>query len=478
MAKKYFMVFILLILLSHTVYAKDVKVSVDKDEITALIGETKSISITIFNNQTSQDTFSVSVFSQYLAGISTNLEKTALTIDPESNQSLMFTFFVSPILCTGEIDQRYDINVKSIKNENVTDSTTVILRVPGTGICISDLRLDKESNVLNPGENVKIKSSVTNTNSKSFLEYSIEVDVKKDDIVIKRFDKATNLLESSKTDIEFDYTPDKYATPGNYSIESILRDNIGRTVDTKTIHFAINPTNYPIKIEKTYTFGVLFTTTTITVKNENNVLIPSFTLTESVPQYTKNFFTPVTKTTSIQQTGNAIRYMWVITDLKPGEERLITYKLQLQNLVVISILVFGAVLFAFNYVFTPKIVKGYRHSKSMTGEKEIVVSIDVKNRSRHEMKDVYVRDLVPTIFNVVEKFGTVKPVVRKGMGGTDLIWKFDILKPFEERILTYTIRPAAEVIGTKRLPNAHIRYLNKKQERKVILSKGVVILPR
>jgi hypothetical protein len=91
------------------------------------------------------------------------------------------------------------------------------------------------------------------------------------------------------------------------------------------------------------------------------------------------------------------------------------------------------------------------------------------------MRDVIVRDFVPSMLNVVEKFETVKPMIRRAPNGTELIWKFDLLKPFEERVIAYRVRPSTEVIGTMRLPNAHIKYLNKSQQRKVILSKAVVI---
>jgi hypothetical protein len=47
-----------------------------------------------------------------------------------------------------------------------------------------------------------------------------------------------------------------------------------------------------------------------------------------------------------------------------------------------------------------------------------------------------------------------------------LAWKLDYLRPFDERVITYSVRPVMEVSGTLKLPKATIKYLDKKKIRK------------
>jgi rRNA processing protein Gar1 len=86
-----------------------------------------------------------------------------------------------------------------------------------------------------------------------------------------------------------------------------------------------------------------------------------------------------------------------------------------------------------------------------------------------------VRDFVPAVATVVERFDTLRPTLRKVTGGTELIWTLDSLRSGEERVLNYRIRPVVDIIGTLKLPVAYVKYLDKKKEVNKAVSKVAYI---
>jgi hypothetical protein len=101
--------------------------------------------------------------------------------------------------------------------------------------------------------------------------------------------------------------------------------------------------------------------------------------------------------------------------------------------------------------------------------------LEIRNRTRNEIRDVLVRDFVPAVAMVVERFDTLRPMLRKVAGGTEVVWKIDSLGPGDERVLTYRIKPVVDIVGVLKLPKAYVRFLDRKKEVKRFLSKGVYI---
>jgi hypothetical protein len=108
-------------------------------------------------------------------------------------------------------------------------------------------------------------------------------------------------------------------------------------------------------------------------------------------------------------------------------------------------------------------------------DKEISITLDVKNKTFDILRDVYVRDYVPSVAKLTEKFETIKPsLVRAAGKGTELIWKFDVLRQMDERIIRYKIKPVVEVTSLN-LPNAVMRYTDKKKEKKTVYSRSLIL---
>ena len=120
-------------------------------------------------------------------------------------------------------------------------------------------------------------------------------------------------------------------------------------------------------------------------------------------------------------------------------------------------------------------MKSYKKFATVTGAKEIQIMLEVRNRTRHILKDAVVRDYLPASAQVIDRFDTLRPIVRKTLGGTELSWKFETLKPHEERIITYRIKPSMEIVGEIRLPTANIRYMDHNREYRKTVSKHLLI---
>lgn len=466
------------ILLVSSVYAvQPVSMVLSSNNIVIYTGDTQSVDLTIQNNQKFADKFSVTIWPSYWFGI--NVEPENYVFDIASNSAVKTKINFGVPINADEIISPFNVTVKSLNNEEVYTSQIINLRViRKSPVYLPDNpKLDKY--VINPDDTINIEIPVKNIiNSPSGL-YTLKTTISRSNgDVVARFDDTLNGMPGETTQtITHQYTFDKYAKDGTYVVDVVLKDRLDKTINTRSTTLAINAVP-EITYKKSSSYGLMTQTVTITAKNEGNVPSSPFYVTESVPTFMKNFFYPQGQPTT-EISGNMIIYSWFMPSLISGEERIIKYEINLWYVWSVGIFVIVLIIMAFIYVFSPKVVKKYMHTRGLTGEKEITIMIEAKNRTRHEIKDVIVRDFVPSIARVVEKFETLKPtIIRKNEGGTEIIWKFANLKPFEDRVLTYSIKPIMQIVGTLKLPKARIWYLDKNKKKKAALSKSIFVKAR
>lgn len=115
----------------------------------------------------------------------------------------------------------------------------------------------------------------------------------------------------------------------------------------------------------------------------------------------------------------------------------------------------------------PRLYKSYRKRKD-----HVSVFLNVRN-SFGQAKNVIIRDWVSPLATVLtEEFEGAKPIVRKSDAGTELLWSLPEIRPGEERLISYKIKPSAQTI---KLGSASLRYKNKKDQLVRRLSNQVVI---
>jgi len=478
---KIYLIFFLisLLLLSTSSFAAgEIELSVSAKSLTIYTGESGSIDIKIKNNQATQDMFSISIFPQYIYGIIPDLEKYSLNLNSNAEATFKVNFDIPE--CAEETSTSFIITARSLTNANVQDSKTIILyTIRKYGICISDLKIDKY--IVNPGENVSIEIYLSNPLGILSAPVRVQTNVILNNEIVKRFDDSIEAIKGKTSKVlQHTFFVEKYEKPGLYMIESVLKDQFSVPVSSKETEFRVatvdaseNP-NY-LSINKMIKYGLFAQTMEINVKNEGNVPIGNFYVSEGIPIFMKIFFFPKKEPNLEEAKENRVVYSWLISSLAPGETYKISYDISTWNAVLIVIVLIITVVYVFNYVFTISVVKRHAHFGPITKEREITVMLEIRNRTRNEIRDVLVRDFVPAVAMVVERFDTLRPMLRKAAGGTEVVWKIDSLGPGDERVLTYRIKPVVDIVGVLKLPKAYVRFLDRKKEVKRFLSKGVYI---
>jgi hypothetical protein len=470
-----FFVCTLLLLSSVSFAAGEVTLVVSQKDITMYSGESTVVNVTIQNNQNFLEKVSITVFPQYWSGITATLQQYVVNVNPNSNSTVKLFFDVSE--CAEEATTTFTVTAKSTTNEAVQDSKSIrIGTIRKYPVCISDIKLDKY--VLGPGETIKIETSVTNPAETYSMPVTLQTTISSVSGIVQRFDDRIETIAGKTVQkISNEYTFSKYADAGSYSVNVVLKDFLNNVVSSKTVDFRISEVENVVHT-KNVKWGLLTQTIYIIVKNEGNVPSKSLYVTESIPVFMKPFFTPRVEPASQETSGGRVVYSWVVGSLGPGEEEVIVYDVSTWNALLIILALVGVVLYAFKYVFRIAIIKRHKHVGPLTREKEIVMSLEVRNRTRHEIKNVLVRDFVPSIATVVERFDTLRPTLRKVAGGTELVWKLDSLGPLDERVLTYRVKPTVDIIGSLKLPKAVIRYTDKERRIRRVISKSIKVKAR
>jgi len=450
----------------------DLKLS--EDFIRLYAGESKEVYVTIFNNQDIKDNFVLSIWPLPPSEVSLSLEKYLLTLEPHTNQTIKM--FLSAPECAGETTTQFKISTKATTT-NATISKNFILSVSRRYIiCISDFKLDKYG-PFEPKDSFKITVDLTNPTIKNSPDFYVQINIEKDNKIVKRFDDyISTLQQKSSTSVSHTYTFDKYASPGEYMMEILLKDNKGIVKSSKNLTVEVKAINNTV-FKRSTELSLLSAITTVVAKNEGNVPVP-ITIRTSIPSFAKNLFFAKVAPNRTEETTGWVEYVWYFENVKPGEEVKVVYEIKLFYVWVFGLILVAIVIFAFKFVYGPTLVKKYKKVSALKPGKELTIALEVKNRSRHEITNVEVKDLVPKIFKLTGKFGTLKPTsIKKTDKGTILVWKFKSINPMDERVLTYGIQPTIEMAGKLRLPKAIIKYLDKKKRIKKLISKSILLKP-
>lgn len=472
--KKIILTILFIALLVPTfVFAKDVEITLNASDIVGYTEETVSVDATILNNQNKQDSFSVTIWPPMWEGVIATLETSDIVLHAASSQTMKIYFDI-PINAE-EMISVFNLTVKSFTNVGISDSKMINLRIiRKSPIGISSFVISDRT--VNPKDTVNLETSVVNRGEEIYSNANLQTKISKSGQTIKTFEETFDVDRESTKKITQSFTLDKYAEPGTYDVDVELRNSNNKLVSSKSDSLNVNSVQNVVN-EESIQYGLLLQTVTIKIKNEGNTESSSFYLIENIPNFMKSFFFP-TGTWTEQTINDRILYSWHISSLMPGEERTVKYEVNVWYGWIITLVITFSVIIAFRYVFTPSIVKRHKIYGPLTRDSEIIISLDVRNRSRHEIKDVTVTDLVPPILKVASKFETLKPELTKSSIGTELVWNIASLKPLEERVLTYRVKPAIEMSGSLRLPKAMIKYEDRKRIKKTTASKSVLIKPK
>ncbi len=457
-----------------TCFAAGLEVTMPASAV-AYTTETTSVDIVVKNTQSQSDTFTLSLFPTQFEKISANLDTFLLTLAPGEEKTVKLVF-VSPIDAEPG-STIFEVITKSTSDESVSETKNIILTVQRiTSIYIPELSLEKYT--LNPSEPVKITATVYNLEDVLSEKTFLKIAVKKGTEIVQTFDESLDSIGAkSSVTISKSFVLDQYAPPGSYAVESELRDATNQLKYSKAVNFQVNtvtqpPTEYS---KKSTGYNVIFSLASIKIKNEGNVELPSFTVTQSLPRFAQSLFDPEIEPTSSETEGTRVIYNWVVPPLQPGGQYTISYKIALWR-VWISLIILGGIVYGgYKLLSKPRIGKRTSHQGEISRGKEILIMLDAKNRAFHEIKDVEIVDVVPTIARVVDRFDTLRPKAKRVPGGTELRWSFGSMRPGEERVVTYRIRPVVDVVGHLSLPHAQMIFTDRHKVKRLSISKQALI---
>lgn len=267
---------------------------------------------------------------------------------------------------------------------------------------------------------------------------------------------------SEKTE-ERTFTLDPHLAPGEYgmNIKLIYRDKtineISRSMSVKeVVDIAETPSDA----------GILFRHQTSILLENNGNTRRTHDVTLPTNLFRALFSGTEPKVKSEIVAGERV-HRWSVT-LDP-EEMTVVSRTENYRLPLILLIIILASALSYYLFRSPLITVKETITMKQENGSGLKVRIFIKNRSGKQLTGVRVVDRVPSIATFIEQshLGTVSPtkVVSNQKKGTMLKWDLDLLEPYEERILSYSLSSRLEIVGKIKLPSAKVLFLAGEKER-------------
>ncbi|NCO96530.1 MAG: hypothetical protein COY38_05255 [Candidatus Aenigmarchaeota archaeon CG_4_10_14_0_8_um_filter_37_24] len=444
--------------------AQDLNIISPESSLLFYTGETKNIEVPIKNDGPQRDTVYISVWPAQWA----SLDKYWLTIN--AGETITLSLLVTIPEDTQEGTYVLTITTQSLNTDKKSTDSLFLNVQRKSDIFISEVKLNKDS--FNPDETLEIQTVLTNLNNNQKYKIFLTTNIIGKDGLVRSFDESAELGPRSVKIIKNFYDISKLQEYGNYSVEVGVKDSMNKLLDQEEKNFSIREFSNIVEQRKSE-YGLFYKTIIIEVSNNGNVPKSNYAVRETQPKINKYFFYPETEPDRTEAIDNRIIYSWDIQGLDPGQTQIIRYKLRFANVAAAFLIFLVLAFLTYEYATKPLIRKKY--FGILSEQEELKITLHVKNRKRRILKDVVVKDSVPSIAKVVKKFDTRAPEVNVKSSGTELTWKIEKIKPSEEVVLTYKIKPLIDVIGRLTLPKCYLTYKSKFKRERRIVSKSISV---
>jgi len=453
--------------LVHSVNSQGILITGPEKSTTIYAGQTNTIDILIKNNMGVKDTFYFSLWGG--PSVWTDTDKAWVNLNASETSNIVLKIKPPRDAETGT--QLLQFSVVSL-DSGITESKDIYLDVVrGSDIFIYDIELEKQK--FKPGETITIKPTLSNLNKKNVLEVSVSTQILKDDLIVQKFDDYIKIEPKSSNKLSYNFEVKNTNEPGEYEVKVVARNTLNKILDERKTTFEIETIRDNIHKEKETDNNILYVDVTITIINDENIPEKNFYVTETLPLIFKYFFYPNIEPALQEEKDNRVIYKWLIHELRPDEAITIKYQLRFTNMVITACVMIIIVVWAIWLFFRPMIKKNY--IGSLIGQQEITITLNLKNKGRKTLNNIIVKDIVPPIAKVVKKFESLEPKISRKPKGTLLTWGIKQLRPKEERVITYKIKPVIEITGGLKLPKAHFTFETKKGRRSRIPSKTITV---
>ena len=273
--------------------------------------------------------------------------------------------------------------------------------------------------------------------------------------------KKVNFKEAELKSLEFPIMLNSNAVEGFHDINIILRRNNKLLLeDSKKVKVG----EYSdVKEDKEISTGFLNKNINVLRKNEGT------TISEQVYKirlgsFEKLFSSVIPSPSSVEKSGGDYYYIWIFT-IQPGESYEINIRINYRDplaLLIMMIIIVCVIYYLFESGIS--INKKVLTIKSKDGITYMKVLLLMKNRGKHEIKNIRVVDQIYNTRNVPSDYGTLRPSkINRSGDHVILLWDISNLIGKEERILSYKVN--IEVKNKLMLPRAMARYRVKNKSK-------------
>lgn len=398
--------------------------------------------ISLTNNQ-SRDTNYTILINGYGRTSWASLENNIIYLPPFQTKTTYL--YIVPPLETEPGNYEFEIR---IKNNNETETSKVAVYVKKTSkLRIINISTDKQN--YNPGEEVKVLYKIKNIGTYLSPPLIIEAKIKGNKLNYNTSKQITPIKINELRRESLRLKLPKLAK-GNYEIIASVYNQYYELLDTKKMSIRVKEIT-SIEYSQEISKGLLTKTITLKAENKGNVGSVAklqYSLTGPRFQY------ELDKDSTI---NNDIAEWTCFLEPEQSCQKKITvnYWWVLILVIIIAIL---TILIIRNY-FKPEFYKKY----SKTEEGQYNIHIYVKNKGRKPITDIEIHDTIPGIMKFEPSKHGIKPFkINKRNEQINVIWTLDELKPGEERVISYTLKPRLAVVGGIDLKKAKLKTNTKK----------------
>jgi len=365
----------------------------------------------------------------------------------KAGETKKIKIIISPKYDTLPGTYKINIGFESLVTGEIKEATLFITILKSMSARIEDIEVYGS---LVPAGEAKVKITVSNPGINHFSNVLIKCDIRSySQKILGYFFEIIDLASGETKTIEKIIDIPINTEPGNY-IGTAEMYFEGKLISKKD--FIFNILASPVIQKHTSAKPILFGNRyEIKIENVGNAEAKNLKIVEEIPFITFQIY----KQISGPKAGfEENKIYWNIENLPPNKSVIIEFETSYVHLVFIfflSILGFLFYLYRLVGVTIKKVVikKGENE--------EITIAIEVKNNTGREIRKVEVKDYVPFIFKL--KYGEgPKPIFKVQEKHTEIKWKLGSMKPHEEVVVSYRIKPLLIVKGGVLLPSAEVKY--------------------
>jgi len=372
--------------------------------------------------------------------------------------------------------QLVPISIKSLNSEDSIEEQLYVYVKPSTESSpnyVPNVAMTVNmDNIIDPRQSTSVEISMVNRNPLDIQDLRIVVD---SPLFSKEVQTSLGPLEGKTNQILLDLN--RFQQPGVYPV------NIKLVTQNKTVtemQKEVEIINYSdVTVEKVSVKKLFSTTDYIKLHNDGNY--PTVE-TYNIP---KTFFQRLFTSSADKYTNtrdNGVNYISWNVPLDPQESHNLTVRTNYNSIAILIVLLLAGI--AMYYIFRSPVLL-YKRAKIIVstdeGITEIRVKLHVKNRSGKEIRAVKVIDRHPKIVSLVDddSIGSLKPTKMLSADKIHslLMWNLEALEPYEERLISYTIRSRLNIVGNVHLHSAKVRFQTPSGER-TTSSNDVMLLHR